>query len=367
MIILLSLIGLLSVTTVLFTRQSKFGKAPSGARLEAFKKSPHFKNGKFQNLSHTPQLTEGHHMTGVLVEFLFKKKERRRPAGLIPSVKTDLIHLNIKEDVLVWFGHSSYFIQLDSKRILVDPVFSGNASPIQGSNKAFNGADRYSSEDMPEIDYLLITHDHWDHLDHTTLVELIPKVKQVICGLGVGSHLEYWGYAAEKIIERDWYEEIVLNDDFVIHTAPARHFSGRAFSRNNTLWLSYVLKSPTMKIYIGGDSGYDVHYKAIGEKHGPFDLVILENGQYDKTWKYIHHMPEEVLQAAVDLQAKRLLPVHSGKFVMANHPWDEPLIRITEANKNAVHSIPLVTPVIGEKVFLKEANQIFREWWEEVG
>ena len=359
--IAVTLITLLSLITFLYMMQTKFGKNPSGERLARMIKSPHFKDGKFQNLSHTPEITEGFGYTDVMYEFFFKSPPRRSPIDVIPSVKTDLLNLPPDQDVLVWFGHSSYFIQLDGKRILVDPVFSGNASPIPGTNKSFKGTDRYTVEDLPAIDYLFISHDHYDHVDYETLIKLKSKVKTVFCGLGIGAHFEDWGYSLNAIVETDWNEKLEPDSGFVIYTKPARHFSGRGLTKNNTLWQSYLLQSPTMKIYIGGDSGYDTHFADIGSEHGPIDLVLIDNGQYDIKWKYIHTLPEEVIQAAKDLKAKRLFPVHSSKFMMANHPWDEPLIRVTELNREA--KIPLVTPIIGELVYLKDEHQFFKPWW----
>lgn len=347
--------------TFLYMRQSKFGKSPSGKRLEMIMKSPNYVNGQFRNLSPTPQLAEGYSMAGVMYEFFFKRKPHRIPLDTIPSVKTDLLSLSAVEDILVWFGHSSYYIQLDGKRVLVDPVFSGNASPLPGTNKSFKGTERYAVSDLPDIDYLILTHDHYDHVDYETLIELRSNVETVVCGLGVGAHLESWGYAPDIILEKDWHEKVDLDSGFIVYTTPARHFSGRGFSRNTTLWMSYVFQSPSMKIYIGGDSGYDTHYADIGKQFGPIDLAIVENGQYDRKWRYIHNHPEEVLQASRDLNATRLFPVHSSKFAMANHPWDEPLKKVAELNKS--FNIPLVTPVIGEIVYLKDDTQEFKEWW----
>jgi L-ascorbate metabolism protein UlaG (beta-lactamase superfamily) len=254
---------------------------------------------------------------------------------------------------------------LNGKRFLVDPVFSGSASPISFTTKSFPGTDLYQAEDFPEIDYLLISHDHYDHLDYKTILELKPKIKQVICGLGVGSHFEYWGFEPNLINEKDWNEQIDLGSGLALHTATARHFSGRSFTRNNTLWMSYLLDAGDFKVYIGGDSGYDAHFEAIGEKFGGVDLAILDNGQYNLGWKEIHMLPEEVLKASKDLGAKRLFPVHSSKFVLANHPWDEPLIKVTEFNEeNFV--CPLVTPIIGELVYLKDSTQRFNPWWKEI-
>jgi len=364
MIIFLTAIVGFAVAVYLFMQQSKFGRTPSGKRLERIKKSPHYKDGSFKNLSHTPDLTEGASYYSVMKEFIFSEKKRVKPEDTIPSVKTNILNLDPKEDVLIWFGHSSYFIQIDGKRILVDPVMSGAASPLAFTTPSFVGTDPYTTDDLPEIDYLFISHDHWDHVDYETLQKLKPKIKKIITGLGTGEHLEYWGFDKNVIIEEDWNTEIKLDSGFIAYTTPARHFSGRGFSRNNALWTSFVLQTPTLKIYIGGDSGYDIHFAEIGKNFGPFDLVMLENGQYDKSWKYIHMQPNEVLQAAKDLQAKRLFPVHSSKFALANHPWDDPLKRITDYNQSV--GMPLVTPIIGELVNLKDTTQVFSKWWEGI-
>lgn len=364
MILALTIVALLLLAVAIFVRQPKFGKTPSGERLARVKKSPYFNSGKFQNLSPTPDLTEGANLWSVMWEFLFGKNKRIQPANPLPSKKTDLATLSPSENVLVWFGHSSYFIQIDGKKILVDPVLSGTASPLGSNVKSFKGSDIYTPDDIPEIDYLFISHDHWDHVDYRTLLQLKPKINKVICGLGAGAHLEYWGYDPARIIEKAWNDEVVLDGGFVVNVSPARHFSGRGFVRNRSLWVSYVLTTPTMKIYIGGDSGYDTHFAEIGEKHGPFDLAILECGQYDNSWKYIHLMPEEVVQAAQDLKAKRLFPVHWGKFVLANHDWDDPIIRVAaEAQRKGM---PLIHPFIGEAVKMNDTGT-FARWWETVG
>jgi L-ascorbate metabolism protein UlaG (beta-lactamase superfamily) len=360
-IIILALIAILTVAVYVFMQQAIFGRVPAGERLERIKKSPNYRDGSFQNQHHTPDLAEGVTYYSVMKEFIFGKKERNKPTDKIPHTKIDLLKLNKDENVLVWFGHSSYFMQLDGKTFLVDPVLSGAASPIKFTTRAFDGTDAYSVADLPTIDYLFISHDHYDHLDYETIMALKPKIKKIITGLGTGEHFELWGFDLKNVIEEDWHTKIDLGEGFSAHTSPARHFSGRGFSRNRALWTSFVLQTPTQKIYIGGDSGYDTHFAEIGKSHGGFDLAILENGQYDKNWKYIHMMPEEVVQAAKDLNAKRLFPVHSSKFALANHAWDEPLNRVsTEAEKQ---NFPIITPIIGEKVNLKDSTQVFRQWW----
>lgn len=344
--------------------QKRLGKNPSGERLKRIEKSPNYKNGQFQNLSHTPQLAEGKTILGIISDRLFKKFPNVKPMDEIPSVKTNIHQLDIGKDVLIWFGHSSYFLQVDGVRILVDPVFSGNASPIPNSIPSFEGANNYSVNDFLNLDYLFLSHDHYDHLDYSTILELKNKVETVICSLGVGSHLEYWGYDSTKIIEKDWYETVELKNNLHLSIEPARHFSGRTLARNKTLWVSFVLKSSNLNLFLGGDSGYESHYKAIGEKHGTFDLAILENGQYNTSWPYIHHTPEQVIQAARDLKTKRILPVHSSKFNLSTHPWDEPLKQLK--NLNEVYHFPLVTPVIGEVVDLRDDKQVFGAWWEDL-
>ncbi|HMI08047.1 MAG TPA: MBL fold metallo-hydrolase [Flavobacterium sp.] len=346
-----------------FMQQPKFGKLPSAKRLEKIKKSSNFREGKFQNLSFTPDLAEGETMLKVMKKILFQKDKRNKPTDRIPSQKTDLFSLNPSENAIVWFGHSSYFMQLDGKKFLIDPVFSGAASPIPATTRSFPGSDVYTSDDIPQIDYLIISHDHWDHLDYDTVVKLMPKVKTVITGLGTGAHLERWGFHPEIIIEKDWNEQIDLSDGFTINTTPARHFSGRGFKRNQAIWLSFVLQTPTRRIFLGGDSGYDTHFAKIGEDFGPFDLAILECGQYNLSWKNIHLLPEEMIPAATDLKAKMLMPVHWGKFALAIHAWDEPIIKVTEAAKAA--NLPLFTPMIGEKANL-DIPKVYPEWWKTV-
>ena len=357
------LLIIIVLAVYVFMQQSMFGKIPAGERLELLKKSPNYKNGQFQNQNHTPDLTEGVSYYAVLKEFIFHKSKRSKPADILPSKKTNLLNLDPGEDILVWFGHSSYFMQIDGKKILVDPVLRGSASPIRGTTNSFKGSDVYTVGDIPEIDYLFISHDHWDHLDYATIMQLKPGIKKIICGLGTGQHFEHWGFSSSQVIEKDWGDKIILEDGFVVNITPARHFSGRTFKRNTALWISFVLTTPSMKIFIGGDSGYDVHFAAIGNQYGPFDLAILECGQYDKSWKYIHMMPDEVIQASIDLKAKYLMPVHWGKFSLGNHSWDDPILQVSEFGK--MNNQALVTPMIGEAVNLK-APDSFEEWWKQL-
>ncbi|GHU13484.1 MBL fold metallo-hydrolase [Alphaproteobacteria bacterium] len=358
--------SVLSTFVVLYLQLPMFGKLPDGERLARIERSPNYKNGRFWNQREISTMTNRtdilKNRIGTAFEFLFQNKSKRYPRNKLPSIKTDLKNLDPREDVLVWFGHSSCFILLSGKRILVDPLFSEVSSPVLFFPESFEGTDLYQAEDMPEIDYLVITHDHWDHLDYETVLKLKSKVKKVVCGLGVGAHLEYWGFSKEQIIEMDWNENISSDEDFSIHCLPTHHFSGRGLVRNKSLWASFLVKTKTFSIYIGGDSGYGSHYADIGNRFGHIDLALLDSGQHDKNWKYIHMATDEVIRASRDLRAKMLMPVHICKVCLALHAWDEPLIELSHMITG--ENFLLLTPIIGEKIKLRIPNQATSKWWK---
>ena len=339
------------------------GKAPSGKHLEKLKQSPNYKKNAFQNLSDTPMIPADISYWKMTKEFLKKNKDKQPPRPL-PSVKTDLVNLNSSKPVIVWFGHSSYLIRIENKNFLIDPVFSGNAAPLSFMIKAFPGSNIYKPEDMPAIDYLILTHDHYDHLDFKTVRKLRNKVNNIYCSLGVSSHLKYWGFDINKITEMDWWESKQLEENISLTAAPARHFSGRGIKRGQTLWSSFILRTKDHNLYLGGDSGYDSHFKEIGDKYGPFDIAILEAGQYNTMWPLIHMMPEETAQAAVDLKAKSLLPVHWGKFSLALHAWDEPIKRVIEKAESL--NMNVYTPKIGQPLILENGFKT-ENWWNLEG
>ncbi len=216
-------------------------------------------------------------------------------------------------------------------------------------------------EDFPDPDMVLITHDHFDHLDYETILKLKSRAKHFYTSLGVASHLVSWGVDREKITELDWWEEASQVEGIKWIAAPARHFSGRTFKRNRTLWSSFILETSGYRIYLGGDSGYDTHFKEIGERYGPFDLALLECGQYNPLWANIHMMPEETVQAALDLKSKLLLPVHWGKFTLSLHPWTDPIQRVTK--EAALKGVAITTPMIGEPLVISEDYPV-KHWWE---
>lgn len=359
--ILSGLILTLAIATILFMQQKSFGKLPSGDVLDRIKKSVQYNSDSFENIEETKMLADDASYFGMARQFLFGKNVDRAPVKSLPSVRTDLQSLSEKPN-LVWFGHSSFLISVDGKKILSDPVFSERPSPVQyAGSKAFPGTMVYNTNDFPDLDVIVISHDHYDHLDYNTIKALAPRTKMFAVPLGVGQHLLYWGVPKEKIREFDWWEAAQVFPGIDLTCTPARHFSGRGFSRNKTLWASFVLKTGGLTIFIGGDSGYDQSFKKIGEAFGPFDIAMLECGQYDAQWPWIHMKPEQTVQASLDLKAKVLLPVHWGKFTLALHPWRDPIRRAT---KEAVRlNVRVTTPLIGEPIFFGETMPSTK-WWE---
>ena len=357
-----SVVLVILIAFLIITNTPSFGKLPSGNRKRMILQLENYNDGALQNLSFTPMQPEGVSFYDILKSFLFVKHPNKKPNQRLLSVKPDLsLNLNANPEI-VWFGHSSYLIKLSGLNVLVDPVFSDTPSPFTFiGTKAFAGTNMVHAEDFSMLDIVVITHDHYDHLDYKTILTLKQKTKVFLCSIGVGAHLEKWGVAKDKIIEIGWQQTTEVAG--IIFTAvPARHFTGRKFKRNQTLWSAFVMDCGQYKLFLGGDSGYDTHFKEIGEQYGPFDLAILECGQYNAYWPFIYMFPEQTVQAAVDLNAKYLMPVHWGKFSLAMHAWNEPIKRVvTEAEQL---NIKITTPKLGEKIVINE-NYPSEKWWEK--
>ncbi|WP_082811228.1 MBL fold metallo-hydrolase [Chryseobacterium timonianum] len=362
--VVLCLILIIVVIVYFYMKQPQFGALPEGERLELVKKSAHYKNGKFRNLEEKPVITPGYSFVEEIWKSLAETNPHTEPEGILPSVKTDLKAISPHDNILVWFGHSSFFLQVDGIKILVDTVFSGKASPLPWGVKAYKGSDIYTVTDMPEIDYMLLSHDHYDHLDYETVKALQSKVKFVVCGLGAGAHYEKWGYKPQQIIEKDWGGKLDVKQGFTIYAENTHHAGGRGFTDSQALWLSFFIQSPTLNIYYSGDGGYSGRFKKIAENHPAIDWAIMECGQYNKAWQSVHELPEEVALATTELQAKNLLPVHHSKFTLARHPWNEPLNRIFTLSQSKNYR--LATPMIGEIVRLDDRSQVFKQWWKNV-
>lgn len=345
-----------------FIHQTRFGAEPEGDRLELIRQSPNYSEGAFHNIEPTPLLKDGESKLSIIFSNMLESVDNLQPKAPIPTNKVSLKSLPTEQDFIIWLGHSSFYVQLSGKRILIDPVLSPYASPVSFMIKAFDGTTVYNVDDFPDIDALLISHDHWDHLDYDTVTALQTQVTQIFVPLWVGAHFEAWGFEDEQIHEADWFDKLHLDENITLHLVPARHYSGRGLGNSKTLWGGFVLESTQRRLLFGGDSGYGDHFKTIGERFGSFDLVALDMGQYDPRWPYIHMTPEQASQAAVDLNAKTLLPSHIGRFTLARHDWREPFRKITALSTEAPYH--LVTPIIGEVTDTNNLASPNYHWWE---
>ena len=259
-------------------------------------------------------------------------------------------------------GHSSLLIEIDGKRILTDPVWVKRASPFQ-----FFGPERFfpapiALNDLPPVDAIILSHDHYDHLDEETIKTLGKRSIPFFCSLGVGKILEGWGISKNQITEFDWWQENEIWPGFKLTAAPARHFSGRGITnRNTTLWASYIIKGPKHKVYFGADSGIHPLFKTIGEKYGPFDIAMLEIGAYNDLWKDIHMGPDNASDAFLALNANLMMPIHWGTFNLAFHAWTQPIERLLELTKQ--NKIPLLVPQPGE-TYTYNGKPYLNKWWE---
>ena len=348
--IILTIILLILALVTYFFLVVRIGQTPRGKRLELIKQSSNYRNGRFRNEVATQTITSNKRGLKRLVQLLRGRSKRAHPETAIESVKTDLSSLDESVDYYVWFGHSSFLLNVNKVKLLVDPVLT-NSFPMSLGGKPFKGADIYTPEDMPELDYLLLTHDHWDHLDYNTVKRIKHKVKKVICPLGVGQHLEHWGYKPNSIIELDWKDSYKARNNIQIHCLPSRHFSGRWLSRAKTLWASYLISTDSKSIYISGDGGYDNRFWNIKDQFGKIDVAIMENGQYNVDWAYVHLLPQDLLRATTDLAPDKLITVHHSKFVLGKHDWDEPLQNIEFIKRNYQEG-EVLSPIIGQVVTL---------------
>ena len=350
----------LIVGVVLFLRSY----APFGGRSgrRQWTSSANFKKRMFVNQIATPMDMTVADMLSMIRESS-RRGTLRRPARRLQPKRLNLeAFLQAGEPQLVWLGHSAVLIRLHGKTLLLDPMLSDTASPFR-----FAGPKRFSTppltaEDLPPIDAVLISHDHYDHLDYATIKKLRAKTTKFFVPLGVAAHLRRWGVAQAQIAELDWWDTAV-SGDLKLSCTPSRHFSGRGLNdRFKTLWCSWVIDAGDTKLFFSGDTGYGPHFKQIGKRYGPFDLTLLECGQYDRRWPNIHMQPEQTFAAYQDLRGKRLLPVHWGAFSLALHTWFDSVERVRQAA--APHRAEVVTPAIGEIVPIRGRDYPKSAWWQ---
>lgn len=335
------------------------GKNPEGEALARLDTLPNYKNGGFENLAERSDSTI---KRNKLLLLFHNSSKITRPSYGLPWVKTDLKTLRAPAPTVVWFGHSSLLIKTGQGNILIDPIFSNHAGPVAGLVRAFQGTTNYHAKDMPPIDVLIISHDHYDHLDYRTLKKLKDQIKMAIVPMGVGSDLIYWGFDPKKIIELNWNQSVTLPGGLRVTATPAQHRSNRTYSKaNKTLWASFVIQTDQYRLFYGGDSGYGPLFKKIGQEYGPFDLAFLECGQYSPNWPWAHLWLGQAAQAAVDLRARLLQPIHWAKFAESDHPWNEPIKKLLPAAEKL--GVPVNVPRIGEPYTLGDTPRK-AVWWD---
>ncbi|WP_165749536.1 MBL fold metallo-hydrolase [Cellulophaga sp. Z1A5H] len=365
-IIVLAIIGLAIAFYFLFTNfYPSFGGDVSKARKLVYQKSPQFKQGIFNNSKAVPKDLNFSETLKLSYTFLTTNVPNGRPKKDLKVHKLDsaAVANYTKEARLVWYGHSTFLVQLKGKTILLDPMLGQVAAPhpLLGENR-FNKSFPLAVEKLGTIDAVLFSHDHYDHLDYETILKIKDKTKRFYVPLGLGVHLEAWGVPKERITELDWWQETQLEELTLVCT-PAQHFSGRKFNTTrSTLWSSWVIQSKDENIYFSGDSGYASHFKEIGEKYGPFDIALMECGQYDKMWPDIHMMPEETAQAGIDIKARKIMPIHWAGFKLALHDWTDPVTRLKIAADKL--NLPVLTPELGTEIIVKDSINTTTNWWQ---
>ena len=338
----------------------QMGAKAKGARLARMQASPQFADGKFHNTVPATMITPAGFST--VAARALRDRDTRHPHQPIPVV-TPVAGLPADGLHITWMGHSSALVEIEGRRILLDPVWSERCSPSRLGGPKRLHEPPLALRDLPPLDAVLISHDHYDHLDMVTIQNLVDlQAVPFVVPLGVGAHLERWGVPATRIIELDWTETTKVNGIEFIATA-ARHFSGRGFTRDETLWTSWVINGPTRKVFYSGDSGYFPGFAEVGEKYGPFDATLIQIGAYNDAWPDIHMLPEDGVATHVDVRGGLMIPVHWGTFNLSLHEWPEPADRAwREAKARDVH---LYIPRPGERVDVDNPPPV-DGWWQQI-
>lgn len=342
----------------------QFGGSLTDNLKAEYSRSPQWKKKKFYNYKKTGVDIKPWDVPKLLYRQLFEKKGRmpKEPLSIVPFDKDAFMAPSL-EAKFIWFGHSVVLLRIDGKTILIDPMLGPNAAPVAPFAVArFSENTLDIIDDLPEIDLMLLTHDHYDHLDLTSMERLMPKIKKYYVALGAARHLVKWGVSKNEITEFDWWDTQTLEGIEITYT-PTRHASGRAISDQSCcLWGGWSIKGAAENIWFSGDGGYGDHFKMIGERLGPFDFAFMECGQYNELWHNIHLFPEESVQAAMDVGVAKIMPVHWAGFALALHHWKEPVERFTtEAKKqNQLY----ITPQLGEIFTL--GSEMQTSWWKDI-
>jgi L-ascorbate metabolism protein UlaG (beta-lactamase superfamily) len=353
----LAIAGLAAAAWAVRDIPAALGRRPTGERARRLGQSPNYRDGVFQNPLATSTVPVNN-ARRVVREFLFGGK-RRRPTGEIPLMSPsgeagDGLHIT-------WYGHASALVELDGHRVLIDPVWSERCSPSRLVGPRRLHRPPVPLDSLPYLDAILISHDHYDHLDMGTVQELVRSQDAVfVVPLGVGEHLDRWGVPPSRIAELDWHESVAAGA-LTLTAAPARHFSGRAFTRNTSQWSSWVIAGESGRVFYTGDSGYFPGYADIGERYGPFDAALVQTGAYDPAWPDIHMFPEEAISAHQAVRGGLLIPVHWATFDLALHTWADPADRLWREAKE--RGVPLCVPRPGQRVRVSEPPPV-DGWWQ---
>lgn len=357
------LLTLLLVTVIFVNVSPQFGGKISSEQKKVYAQSENYAGGKFRNPGNITTDMSFSNMVRIIKQY-FRPHPNTIPKTKLPVTKVDSLEIAQPQQSakLVWFGHSSFLLEIADKNILIDPMLGNTPAPHQWvGTKRFTDGLPIEIEKLPVIDAVILSHDHYDHLDYGSIVKLKDKVNHFYTPLGVGAHLKKWGVAESNITELDWWQDATL-DQLTFRCTPAQHFSGRGLTDGaSTLWASWVIQSRDENIFFSGDSGYGSHFKEIGKRFGPFDFAMIECGQYNELWKEIHMFPEETVQASVDLKAKRMMPIHWGAFKLALHEWTDPVSRASM--KADELNVDMITPMIGEAFFANEPSTASSDWW----
>jgi len=321
--------------------------------------SQHYYDGKFNNLEEAP-VSSGSFF-GTMLDYMVGNSDRS-PGQTVPTQPYEGSMVAENDVRLTWFGHSTILLETHDTTVLFDPVFgTDNLNPLVFGPAPFDYEHTYTISQLPEIDYVFVSHDHYDHLDMSTVKSLSDSI--FLVPLGVDEHLKAWGISSNQIMSFDWYDEANMSEEFQVALTPSQHFSGRGLDRDNSLWGSWVVQIENHTIFFSGDSGYSDEFLEINNRYGPFDIAICEAGQYNEAWDEIHMYPEQSVQAAIDLNATTMLPIHNTKYILALHEWDDPLERVyLEGKRTGQH---VSTPMIGESFVLGQSMED-NTWWRDV-
>jgi L-ascorbate metabolism protein UlaG (beta-lactamase superfamily) len=324
--------------------------------------SPHFRDGKFHNTLATPALRPANARDGLLRQW-HEQRHNGHPGGPVPLVASEF-PAEAGELAVTWFGHASALLEIDGRRVLVDPVWGERVSPSPTLGPTRLHPAPVALETLPPVDVVVISHDHYDHLDLPTIrVLLRESAAPFVVPLGIGEHLRTWGVPEHRIVELDWDGSATVGG-VTLTCTEARHFSGRFFARDTTLWASWVIAGPEHKVFFGGDTGYTPAFAGVGARFGPFDLTLLPVGAYNEAWQAIHMNPEEAVRANGDLGGRVMLPIHWATFNLAFHRWAEPVQRACAAAENS--GVRLVVPLPGQRIDVLSPPEL-ADWWSAVG